>query len=157
MKDGRQTQERRHWAAIAVGAPGCLLAAASLVALTMAVFGEHPMWPHEEVNLAEAAGVREEAEVTRLIEQGHDPNARYPVRAGLLFERTVRLTPLEAAVVNGDASIAGHLFTRGVALDASSWVALRCFAADSRVAPVLDEHRPAGVTLDCDGVKVPWD
>ena len=146
-----------NWAAIAVGVPGCLLAAASLVALTMAAVGEHPMWPHREVNLAEAAGVREEAEVARLIEQGQDPNARYPVRAGLLFERAVRLTPLEAAVVNGDASIAGHLFARGVALDAPSWVALRCFAAGSRVAPVLDEHRPAGVTLDCDGAKVPWD
>ena len=44
---GTETRKRRNWAAIAVGAPGCLLAAASLVALTMAVFGEHPMWPHE--------------------------------------------------------------------------------------------------------------
>ena len=148
---------KRNWAAIAVGAPGCLLAAASLVALTMAAFGEHPMWPHAEINLAEAAGSREEAEIVRLIEHGQDPNARYPVRAGFVFDSAVRLTPLEAAVVNGDASIAGQLFARGVALDASSWMALRCFAADSRVAPVLDEHRPAGVTLDCNGARVPWD
>ena len=148
---------KRNWAAIAVGAPGCLLAAASLVALTMAAFGEHPMWPHEEVNLAEAAGVREEAEVARLIEQGQDPNARYPVRPGFLFERAVRLTPLEAAVVNNDPAIVAQLLSRGVALEAPSWVTLRCFAADSRVAPVLDEHRPAGATLDCRGAKVPWE
>jgi len=147
----------RTWAAIAVGAPGCLLAAASLVALTMAGFGKHPMWPHDEVNLAEAAGVREEAEVARLIERGQDPNARYPVRPGLLFERALSLTPLEAAVVNDDASIAGALLARGAALDASSWVTLRCFAAESQVAPVLDEHRPAGATLDCNDTKVPWD
>jgi hypothetical protein len=147
----------KNWAAIAVGAPGCLLAAAALVALTMAAFGEHPMWPHDEVNLAEAAGVREEAEVARLIEQGQDPNARYPVRPGLLFERAVSLTPLEAAVLNDDPTIAAQLFASGAALEASSWVALRCFAPGLRVVPVLDEHRPAGVSPDCSGVKTPWD
>ena len=69
-------------AAFAVAIPGCLLAAASLVALMLAAFGDYPMWRHEDVNLAEAAGVREEAEVTRLIERGQDPNASYPVRPG---------------------------------------------------------------------------
>ena len=101
--------------ALAVALPGCLLAAASVVALTMAAFGEHPMWPHEDVNLAEAAGVREEAEVTRLIEQGQDPNASYPVRSGLLFERPARLTPLEAAVINDDPAIVAVLFANGAA------------------------------------------
>jgi hypothetical protein len=134
-----------------------LLAALSVIALTMAVFGEHPMWPHEEVNLAEAAGVREEAEVARLIEQGHDPNGRYPVRSGYLFERGASLTPLEAAVLNDDPLIAAYLFRNGVALEASAWLALRCFAANLRVAAVLDEHRPPEVTLECAGVRTPWD
>jgi hypothetical protein len=127
------------------------------VALTLAAFGEHPMWPHEEVNLAEAAGVREEAEVVRLIEQGQDPNASYPVRSGLLLERSAKLTPLEAAVINNDPAMVGQLFAHGAAVDGPSWVVLRCFAADSRVAPVLDEHRPGSATLECDGTKVPWD
>src|SRR6188474_3471766 len=96
-------------AAFVVAMPGCLLAAASLAALMLAAFGEYPMWPHEDVNLAEAAGVREEAEVARLIERGQDPNASYPVRAGLLFERPAKLTPLEAAVINDDPAIVALL------------------------------------------------
>ena len=150
MKDGKQGE------VVAVALPGCLLAVLSAIALALAAFGRHPMWPHEAVNLAEAAGVREEAEVARLIEHGHDPNARYPVRPGVLFERAVNLTPLEAAVLNNDAAIVSQLFARGVAPDASSWVALRCFAADLRVGPVLDAHRPAGASLDCSAVKTPW-
>lgn len=144
-------------AALAVALPGCLLAAASVVALTMAAFGEHPMWPHEDVNLAEAAGVREEAEVTRLIEQGQDPNASYPVRTGLLFERPATLTPLEAAVINDDPAIVAVLFANGAAVDGPSWVALRCFAGNSRVSLILEAHRPAAVPLECAGLKTPWD
>ena len=144
-------------AALAVALPGCLLAAATVVALTLAAFGEHPMWPHEDVNLAEAAGVREEAEVVRLIEQGQNPNASYPVRSGLLFERPVTLTPLEAAVINNDPAIVAVLFANGVALDGPSWVALRCFAGNSRVSPILEAHRPAAVLLECAGLKPPWD
>jgi hypothetical protein len=67
------------------------------------------------------------------------------------------LTPLEAAVVNDDPAISARLLGTGVALDGPAWVALRCFAADSRVAPILDEHRPAGVSLECAGARPPWD
>jgi len=144
-------------AAFAVAMPGCLLAAASLIALMLAAFGEYPMWPHDDVNLAEAAGAREEAEVTRLIERGQDPNAPYPVRPGLVLDRPAKLTPLEAAVINDDPAMVAQLFARGAAVDGPSWVALRCFAADLRVAPVLDEHRPGSATLECDGTRVPWE
>ena len=144
-------------AAFAVAIPGCLLAAASLVALMLAAFGDYPMWPHEDVNLAEAAGVREEAEVARLIERGQDPNASYPVRPGLLFERPANLTPLEAAVINDDPAIVALLFANGAAVDGQTWVALRCFAGNSQVSPLLDAHRPAAIPLECAGRKTPWD
>jgi hypothetical protein len=115
------------------------------------------MWPHTELTLAEAAGARDEAEVIRLIEQGQDPDARYPVRAGIVLERPARLTPLEASVVRDDPAITRQLLARGAAPDAASWVVLRCLAADSpRVAPVLDEYRPSS-SPDCAGVKTPWD
>jgi hypothetical protein len=142
---------------LAVAIPGCILAAASLVALMLAAFGEYPMWPHEEVNLAEAAGVREEAEVVRLIERGQDLNESYPVRTGLLFERPAKLTPLEAAVINNDPAMVALLFANGAAVDGPSWLALRCFAGNSRVSSVLDLHRPAAVSLECAGRKTPWD
>jgi hypothetical protein len=143
-------------AAIAVGTPGCLLAVLSVIALIIAAFGEHPMWPHEPLNLAEAAITREEAEAVRLIEDGHDPNARYPVRAGLMFDRPTRLTPLEAAVARDDVPTLRQLLARGAAMDTAIWIRLRCSAPGERMPPVLDELRPAGATMQCAGVTAPW-
>lgn len=142
-------------AALIVALPGCLLAAASVVALLMAAFDQPPMWPYEAYTLAEAAGARDEAEVLRLIERGEDPNGRYSVRAGLVLERTARLTPLEAAVLNDDPAITRALLARGIRLDGPSWTAVRC-QAGARAAAVLDEiRRPASV--DCAGIQTPWD
>jgi hypothetical protein len=70
-----------------VAAPGCLLAAGSALALVLAAFGRHPMWPDVAVNLSEAAATRNEAEVVRLIGAGENPNESREVRAGLLFDR----------------------------------------------------------------------
>jgi len=84
------------WATVILAAPGCLLAAVSAGVLILAAVGFHPLWPHRPTNLAEAAGVRDEAEVVRLIQQGHDPNVRYAVRTGSIVDFSLRLTPLEA-------------------------------------------------------------
>jgi hypothetical protein len=145
------------WAAVALGAPGCVVAVATLVALILAVFDRPPMWPREYAfNLAEAAAARDEAEVVRLIEGGHDPNGRYAVRPGLIFDRTTRLTPLEAAIAGNAPDVFRQLIARGAMLDAGLWTYLRCIGEDSRVAPVLDQHRPEGAVLSCDGVRAPW-
>ena len=143
-------------AAVALAAPGCLLAAASAVLFTMAAFDRHPMWPHQPTNLAEAAGVRDEAEVVRLIEHGSDPNARYAVRPGLIFDSPIRLTPLEAAVAADDAVIVGLLLANGVVMDAALWVYLRCIAEGDEVPQALDRDRPAGAQPRCDDVSPPW-
>ena len=143
-------------AAIAVAAPGCVLAVLSVIALAIAAFGEHPMWPHEPLNLVEAAITREEAEAVRLIEDGHDPNARYPVRAGLMFDHSTRLTPLEAAVARDDVPTLRQLLARGAMMDAGIWSRLRCNAPGERIPPVLDELRPAGAAMQCAGVTAPW-
>lgn len=144
------------WPAVALGAPGCLLAAASLVSLALAAFGRYPMWPHEPVNLAEAAGVRDEAEVVRLIEDGADPNARYSVRPGFGFDGPTRLTPLEAAIAADDPMIVRWLLARGTPPDADRWTYLRCIAGGDDVPPLLDQQRPPGAELKCDGVRYPW-
>jgi hypothetical protein len=144
------------WAAIALAAPGCLLAVASAVALALAAFDRHPMWPHQSYNLAEAAGVRDQAEVARLIEDGADPNARYPVTPGFIFDAPTRLTPLEAAVAADDALMLGRLLAEGARLDAALWAYLRCIAGGDEVPPLLEQHRPPGAELQCDGVRPPW-
>lgn len=144
------------WTAVALAAPGCLLAAASVVALTLAAFGRHPMWPDESLNLGEATGVRDEAEVARLIEDGHDLNVRYAIRPGLMFDYPTRLTPLEVAVAANDAQMVRRLLTSGAVMDAALWTYLRCIADGDRVIPTLDEYRPSGALLRCDGVSPPW-
>ena len=144
------------WAAVALAAPGCLLAAASAVALILAALDRHPMWPHQPTNLAEAAGVRDEAEVVRLIQQGDDPNVRYPIRPGLIFDVPLRLTPLEAAVAADDVQMVGHLLANRVVMDAALWTYLRCIADGDDVPPALDRSRPPGALLRCDGVSPPW-
>ena len=80
--------------AIVLAAPACLLATATAVGLVMTTFGQSPMWPHQPMNVAEAAGVYGEAEVIRLAESGENLDARYPIRSGLIFGYSMQLTPL---------------------------------------------------------------
>ena len=144
------------WATVALATPGCLLAAASAIALILAAFDRHPMWPHQPANLAEAAGVRDETEVIRLIQQGYDPNVRYPIRPGVIFDFPIRLTPLEVAVAADDGRMVGRLLTNGAAMDAALWTYLRCIAEGDEVPPTLARYRPAGALLRCDRISPPW-
>ena len=142
--------------AIALAAPGCLLAVGTAIGLVMTVFGQSPMWPHRSVNLAEAAGVYDEAAMVRLIEDGMNPDERYPIRPGLIFGYQMQLTPLEAAVANDDPTMVARLVEKGATLDARVWTHLRCIAEGDRVRLVLDELRPSDATHTCEGVVRPW-
>ena len=85
-------------AAAAVCAP--MLATLLLAVYVVAgwVAGTDPFWPTPELNVAEAALVRDHAEVVRLIQLGHDPNRSWPVRADVNDGRAATMTPLEAAI-----------------------------------------------------------
>jgi hypothetical protein len=144
------------WGSLVLAAPGILLAVVSAGALTFAPFGRHPLWPQQQTNLAETAGVRDEAEVINLIRQGHDPNARYPLQPGLIFEFPISLTPLEVAVAVGDALMAERLLTNGAVLGAAEWRTLRCAVERDDVASVIERYRPPAAEMDCSGVTPPW-
>ena len=92
---GRLT--RPQCARAAAGLPGLALAIATVLWLLMAVANRHPFWPIERLTLSEAVASRDFGEVARLLEEGHDPNALYAIRAGLVGESAVKMTPLEAA------------------------------------------------------------
>ena len=102
----------------------------------------------------EAAGVRDEAEVIRLIEQGHDPNASYVIRPSLMFSHPTRLTPLEVAAARDDPAILRQLLAKGATMDAALWTRLRCMEASPSVSEVLDEYRPDAAPSGCDGVNL---
>jgi len=133
--------------AIALAAPGCLLAV--VWALAMAAFGGHPMWRQEDLNLSEVAAVRDQAEVVRLVERGEDPNMTREVRKGLLFDHPSTLTPLEAAVESGDDNMIHVLLAGGASLDAEIWNRLRCNTDRSEILAALDAHAPTDADRRC--------
>jgi hypothetical protein len=148
----------------AVALPGALLAAASLGMLMMAVADVHPMWKTASLNMSEAAALRDAATVFRLARAGESSSERRHVRAGLLFDRSVRLTPLEAAIAAGRSEIVGLLLEVGDGVSRAEWSRARCLAAsvrDAETERVLDAYDPAhtpeaGQNVDCTTVVRPW-
>jgi hypothetical protein len=134
---------------IALAIPGCLVLAGLTVGLVLAPFDRHPIWPRQQLNLSEAAAVRDVAEIARLIESSEDPNAAREVRAGLLAEHAVRATPLEAAVAMRDPEVARLLLVNGAVMDAQVWNRLRCSADGAEMTDYLDRRRPVKAIMDC--------
>ena len=141
------------YAAVATAAPALMIAGARGLALILAAFGHHPMWPEWDLNLSEAAAVRDDAEVVRWIEQGQDSGNKLVVRSGLLFDYPVSLTPLEAAAAAGNANTINLLFRAGAVLEPEDWSRLRCEAERSDVVETLEAHRPSGAELRCTGTE----
>jgi hypothetical protein len=78
--------------------PAALLALTRVIFLALALWGVHPFWLWEPLNLAEAAALRDRGEVARLLAEGQDPNATYRVRRGLVRDYPMQMTPMAAAV-----------------------------------------------------------
>jgi hypothetical protein len=140
----------RNVGALVLAVPGGLVIAGFGAGLLFAPFDRHPMWPRVELNLSEAAAVRDAAEIVRLVEASEDPNAAVEVRPGFLAEHAVRVTPLEAAVAVKDIEIARVLLVNGAAMDPDVWNHLRCAADGDEMTEFLDRRRPSGSTLRCD-------
>ena len=144
---------------IAVAIPGTVLTLATALMLIGLPFGLDPLWRVEPLTLAEAAALRDNGEVVRLIEAGADPNAPATVRAEFLRNDALTVTPLEAAVGSDRVDIAQVLLDHGARLDAATWTRLMCFAtaieADESQS-FLEPLRPDGASLACDHVQTPW-
>lgn len=92
-----------------------VLAGSAAVAAGWAV-GAEPFWPVHDLTLSEAAAVRDGAEVLRLIEMGHDPNRRWPVREDIIDGERHDITPLEAAILIRRLQVVEILVRNGVTL-----------------------------------------
>jgi hypothetical protein len=139
----------RHAGAIVLAVPGCLAVAVLTAGLLAAVFDQHPMWPRQQLNLSEAAAVRDLGEIVRLIELSEDPDAPRDVRPGFLADQAVRATPLEAAIAVRDTEVVRVLLVNGAALDAQVWSHLRCAAEGDEMTAYLDRRRPLKAIIDC--------
>jgi hypothetical protein len=94
-------------------APAALLALARVVFLVLALWNAHPFWRWEPLNLAEAAALRDGGEVSRLLADGHDPNAVYPVRGGMIRDYPMQVTPMAAALAARRSEIVQILLDAG--------------------------------------------
>jgi hypothetical protein len=145
---------------VAAAAPAVILACIEAVILLIGTVTEHPRWPDVALNLSEATAVRDHAEVVRLLERGDDPNARRPVRPGLVGnEATVDAAPVEAAVSIRRPELIALLFDHGASLSPEDWRRLRCSAAAREyddVVEALDRGGPVGTAVACSGNEALW-
>ena len=122
-------------------------------------FGIDPLWRVEPLTLSEAAALRDNGEVVRLIDAGEDPNKAGAVRAELLRNDALVVTPLEAAVGIDRPDIIEVLLDNGAVLDAMTWTHLMCFATSIEADEAIDflePRRPVGATTACEHVQTPW-
>ena len=144
-------------AALPAAAAGVL----ALAALVLSATGRNPDWPRQTVNMTEAAALRDQATVLRLIAAGEDPHARRELPADLVLNERADLTPFEAAIAAGRPEVAELLVWAGYRFDTAEWIHLRCLASgegDEDIVGLLDAHRPEGAAAvpDCTGVRKPW-
>ena len=146
---------------LAVALPGAVLALGTAVMMLEAVNGSPPWWRVDPVNMSEAAALRDQATVVRLMANGEDPYVRREIRADLLFDNRVDLTALEAGIAAHRSEIVDIiLFFARTPPDGTAWAYLRCLAqleGDEDVTEVVDRYRPQSATTPaCDDVKRPW-
>ena len=143
----------------ALGLPGVLLITATTAMLIGLPFGADPLWTVEPMTLAEAAALRDNGEVVRLIASGQDVNAPSAVRPDILSARSLVITPIEAAVAAERADMVELLLEQGARLDAILWTRLMCFSASAEIDDVralLEPRRPEGSVENCDGIEIGW-
>lgn len=142
-----------------VALPGALLIVATAIMLAGLPFGRDPLWAVEPLTLSEAAALRDNGEVVRLIHSGSDVNAKSIVRADVFSDQSLTMTPLEAAVAAERADMVELLLEQGARPDAGQWTRLMCFAASVEaddVRALLEPQRPDGASESCDGVAIGW-
>ena len=151
------TLSRKNAMMIAAAVPPAVVTAIEIAMLVLSLGGDHPRWRAQEVNLSEAAAIRDFAEVARLVERGENPGMARPVRQGMVEGEARDLTPLEAATIGEREEIAAYLIEHGAQPAADEWLRVRCHAQRSGLddlATVLETARPAGIEVNCEGIPL---
>ena len=152
MTTTRTESRRVAWPSlwIVAAVPPMLLAAFTVVAFVLGVFGRHPMWPITTPNLAEAAATRDAASVVQLMREGHDPDASRMIRPGVLARGAVRRTPLEAALEEQRLEIVNILLRRGASMTEQQRIEFTCAARRRGDADIVEYFEARGGPVRCD-------
>ncbi len=109
------------------------------------ISGTHPVWNVRARSISEAAAFRDAGAVVRLAKPGSNLNQPQSVRAGIISDQPLMLTPIEAAAVSRQSEMVQLLLNLGASLDdAAEWQRAWCLAGDSEARILLDAHRPSG-------------
>ena len=150
------------WPFAAIALPGAIVVAVSVGMLAMAGAGRHPLWEAHDLNMSEAAALRDAATVLHLVRAGESPTEPRPIRPGLLLPQSVTLSPLEAAIAAERADIVDLLLSVATTVDAAAWGRARCLAArvdDEDIERVLNSHKPVqspDQNAHCSELPPPW-
>ncbi len=160
VTDGATVGPPRRLLTALFAAPGILFLMVTATLVLGPLVGFDPVWRSEPLTLPEAAGLRDDGEVLRLLRNGADVNAAGPIRADFVKSYEITMTPLEAAVGIRRADMVTLLLDRGATLEQPMWSRLVCFARQERAADVeaiLVARGPAGASVaTCDGIETPW-
>ena len=145
-------------AAASVAVFPSLLIGGALVVMAGALVGWHPFWSEPELTLSEAAALKDLGTMQRVLWRGADPNVPAKVRAGILKEHDLVVTPLEASVGTRTPTAMEFLMSRGARMDSRQRVVITCLAIKDNATEIIDflnradRHAPP----DCDHVATPW-
>lgn len=143
---------------IALAAPAVLWLAVAAAVLVAVLAGFRALAAPADLTLPEAAALRDQAEVLRLIGRGADPNAAASIRRGMLRGNEVRMTPLEAAVEARHLEVVQLLVRHGADVDAANVPVLLCLARSVRAAEIvafLERQQPSHGPPRCEDVRLP--
>ena len=144
---------------VAIAVPAATLAMVSLALVVSAAMHRGPLWSDRTLNVSEAAATRDRATMIQLIEKGSDPAKAYPVAAGILFDRPLHLTPLEAAIAARRPEIVDLLLWTMPHRDASVLTRAWCLARakdDRDLTQAVERYRTDAGEPDCSQTPVPW-
>jgi hypothetical protein len=112
---------------LALAVPALLVTLGLAFIACAEIGGAHPFTMGPPRSVPEAIALRDEATAARMIEQGSDVQAVGLIRAGVLTDRPLLVTPLEAAVLVDATTMLDYLTASGAAVPDQ----LTCLAADA--------------------------
>ena len=129
-----------------------------VVWLLLAALGVPTIFDGRTMTLTEASAVASYADAARLLEEGADPNARARLRAGLVRNEELTMTPLEAATGAVRTGPVQMLVDHGATIDDANYAVLWCGATSRNnqdMLRFLESRRPTS-PIDCRTVRALW-
>lgn len=145
---------------LAVVVPPVLWGACSVIWLAAAAVGLPRGADGRTLTLTEASAIASHADVARLLRGGADPNATSRLRAGLVRNDELVITPLEAATRAIRTGPLQMLTDAGARIDEGTYPVLWCAATTGRnqdMVTFLETRRSSTpLQIDCATVRKVW-